>query len=62
MAIVIAVDKWRSYLQHQQFIIKIDHRSLLFLTEQRVQTKVTTQGLTKTHGLTVFHSVQTRIN
>jgi len=33
MAILLAVDKWRCYLQHQQFGIKTDHKSLLFLTE-----------------------------
>jgi hypothetical protein len=40
MAILIAIDKWRPYLQHQPFIIKIDHRSLLHLTDQRIITKI----------------------
>jgi hypothetical protein len=47
MAIILAVEKWRSYLHHQEFIIKTDHRSLLFLTEQRVQTKLQHKALLK---------------
>jgi hypothetical protein len=40
MAIIMAVEKWRCYLQHQAFVIKIDHRSLLYLTDQRAHTKL----------------------
>lgn len=40
MTILMAVDKWRSYLQHHQFIIKTDHKSLLYLTKQRVTSKL----------------------
>ncbi|XP_066317156.1 uncharacterized protein [Miscanthus floridulus] len=47
MAIILAVDKWRSYLQHQEFIIKTDHRSLLHLTEQRIATKLQQKALLK---------------
>lgn len=47
MAIILAVDKWRSYLQHQEFVIKTDHRSLLFLTEQRAHTKLQHKALLK---------------
>jgi hypothetical protein len=34
----MAVDKWRQYLQHAEFIIYSDHRSLSHLTEQRLTT------------------------
>lgn len=47
MAIIMAVDKWRSYLHHQKFVIKTDHRSLLFLTEQRANTKLQQKALLK---------------
>jgi hypothetical protein len=47
MAVLLAVEKWRSYLQHQQFIIKTDHRSLLFLTEQKASTKLQQKALLK---------------
>jgi hypothetical protein len=28
LAILLAIEKWRPYLQHQHFIIRTDHRSL----------------------------------
>jgi len=40
MAIIMAVEKWCSYLQNREFIIRTDHKSLLYLTEQRVHTKL----------------------
>ena len=33
MAILMEVDKWRCYLQHNLFVIRTDHKSLLFLSE-----------------------------
>ena len=30
MAILMAVEKWRPYLQHKEFITKTDHKSLLY--------------------------------
>lgn len=33
LAILMAIDKWQPYLQHQQFVIRTDHRSLLYLTD-----------------------------
>ena len=33
MAILMAMEKWRPYLQHKEFIIKTDHKSLLYLTK-----------------------------
>lgn len=47
MAVLLAVDKWRSYLQQQEFILKTDHRSLLFLTEQRATTKLQQKSMLK---------------
>jgi hypothetical protein len=47
MAVLFAVEKWHSYLQHQQFIIKTDHKSLLFLTEQKATTKLQQKALLK---------------
>lgn len=34
MAILLAVEKWRPYLQTVPFTIKTDHKSLLYLTDQ----------------------------
>lgn len=47
MAIIFAVDKWRPYLQHRQFIIRTDHQSLLHLTQQRVSSKLQHKALMK---------------
>jgi hypothetical protein len=47
MAIVMVVDKWRAYLQNQEFVIRIDHLNLLHLTEQRVTTKLQQKALLK---------------
>ena len=47
LAILLAIEKWRSYLQHQQFIIRTDHKSLQYLTDQRVSTKLQLKALLK---------------
>jgi len=46
IAILMAVEKWCPYLQHKEFLIKTDHRSL-YLTEQRVHTKLQHKALLK---------------
>lgn len=40
MAVLVAIEKWRPYLQSQQFIIRTDHRSLLFLIEEQSTTRL----------------------
>jgi hypothetical protein len=40
LAILMAIEKWRTYLQHKKFLIRTDHKSLLHLTEQRVTSKI----------------------
>jgi len=47
MAIMLAVDKWRAYLQNQEFVIKTDHRSLAHITDQRVATKIQQKAILK---------------
>lgn len=47
LAILLAIDKWRPYLQHQQFIIRTNHRSLSYLTDQRISTKLQQKSLLK---------------
>lgn len=47
MAILLAVDKWRCYLQHKPFVIRTDHKSLLFLTEQKATTKLQQKAVLK---------------
>ena len=47
LAILLAVDKWRPYLQHSKFTIRTDHKSLLDLTEQRVTSRIQHKALVK---------------
>lgn len=51
LAIMLAVDHWRPYLQHDEVIIKPDHRSLAFLDDQRLTTPWQHKALTKLLGL-----------
>ena len=39
LAILVEVEQWRSYLQHSEFTIFTDQRSLMHITDQRLQTQ-----------------------
>jgi hypothetical protein len=51
LAILLAVDHWRQYLQVHEFTIQSDHRSLASLDEQRLHTPWQRKALTKLLGL-----------
>ena len=51
MAILLALEHWRSYLQHAEFQIITDHRSLVQLTEQRLHMPWQQKVFTKLIGL-----------
>jgi hypothetical protein len=51
MAILLAVDHWRAYLQQAKFIIKTDQKSLTHLDDQRLTTPWQHKALTKLTGL-----------
>lgn len=51
LAILLAVQQWRSYLQHQQFVIFTDQRSLSQLNEQLLHTPWQQKVFTKLLGL-----------
>jgi hypothetical protein len=51
MAILIAVEQWRSYLQLGKFIIFTDQKSLTHLTDQRIHTIWQQKVFTKLLGL-----------
>lgn len=51
LAIILAIEHWSSYLQHAEFFIKTDHRSLSFLDDQRLTTPWQHKALTKLLGL-----------
>lgn len=51
LAILLAVQQWRPYLQLREFIIRTDHKSLTHLTDQRLHTDWQQKALTKLMGL-----------
>lgn len=50
LAIILAIDKWRPYLIHNQFTIRTDHHSLKYLLKQRISTPLQHKYLTKLLG------------
>lgn len=40
LAVMMEVEKWRQYIQHQEFIIKTDHQSLSYLNEQNLHSDI----------------------
>jgi hypothetical protein len=49
--VLLAVTHWRSYLQHAEFLILTDHRSLSHLSDQRLHTPWQQKVFTKLLGL-----------
>ena len=51
LALIMAVEKWRPYLQRQEFIIRTDHKSLAYLTEQNLHSDLQRKAMTRLMGL-----------
>lgn len=51
LAILMAVDHWRAYLQPAEFIIHTDQKSLIHLEEQRISTPWQQKVMVKLLGL-----------
>lgn len=51
LALLMAVDHWRPYLQHSEFTIRTDQKSLLHLSDQRLNTPIQQRAFTKLLGL-----------
>jgi len=51
LALIMAVEKWRPYLQRQEFIIQTDHKSLSYLSEQNLQSDLQRKAMTRLMGL-----------
>lgn len=47
LALIMAVEKWRQYLQAQEFIIKTDHKSLAYLMEQNLHSEMQRREMTR---------------
>lgn len=50
-AILLAIDHWRAYLQHGEFVLRTDQKSLTHLDDQRLSTPWQHKALTKLMGL-----------
>lgn len=51
LAVMMAVDKWRAYLQRGPFLILTDHKSLCNLGEQQLDTELQRKAMSKLVGL-----------
>jgi hypothetical protein len=51
LAILMAVDKWRCYLQRGSFVIRSDHKSLSHLQDQSLATDLQKKAMAKLAGL-----------
>jgi hypothetical protein len=46
LALIMDVEKWRSYLQRHAFVIRTDHQSLSYLTEQHLHLDMQRKAMT----------------
>ena len=51
MAILVAVDHWRHYLEAGEFVIKIDQESIKYILQQKLHTHLQKKGMTELLGL-----------
>ena len=51
LALIMAVEKWRQYLQRGEFVIKTYHKSLSYLTEQNLHSEMQRKPMTRLMGL-----------
>jgi hypothetical protein len=51
LALLMAVERWRPYLQRNEFVIKTNHHSLTYLEEQNLQTPMQRKVMSRLMGL-----------
>jgi len=51
LALIMAVDKWRHYLERGEFCIQTDHRSLAYLSQQNLHSDMQRKAMTRMMGL-----------
>jgi hypothetical protein len=50
-ALLMVVEKWRQYLQHQEFIISTDHQSLTYLGDQHLHSDMQKKAMARLMNL-----------
>lgn len=60
LTVLMAVEKWRYYLEGKRFTIKTDHESLKFVAHQRVHNQLQRKGITKLMGFDFCHPLSAR--
>ena len=51
LALIMAVERWRPYLQRGEFLIRTDHQSLTFLDDQVLHPTLQRKAMTRLMGL-----------
>jgi len=51
LVLIMAVEKWKHYLQRQEFFILTDHKSLSYLSEQNLHSEMQRKAMTRLMGL-----------
>jgi hypothetical protein len=51
LALIMAVERWRPYLQRAEFLIKTDHQSLCYLDDQTLQSPLQRKAMSRLMGL-----------
>jgi len=51
LALIMAVERWRHYLQRNEFIIQTDHKSLAYLNEQNLHSDMQRKAMARLMGL-----------
>lgn len=51
LALIMAVEKWRPYLQRQELIITTYHKSLSYWSEQNLQSELQRKAITRLMGM-----------
>jgi len=51
LALIMAVDKWRHYLERGEFTIQTDHKSLAYLKDQNLHSDMQRKAMTRMMGL-----------
>jgi hypothetical protein len=51
LALIMAIERWRPYLQHSEFIVKTDHQSLTCLDDHTLQSPLQRKAMARLMGL-----------